>query len=99
MWRSSIMFVKFLVVLVYIRGVVVFILYISCMCWFLRENFSYRILFLVLFLVLVFDSGVFRKFSDVGEFIWIYLFFAFLFNSLVTSYSLNLYKVSGSLRL
>ena len=90
---------KFLVVLVYIRGVVVFILYISCICWFLRERFSYSILFFIIFLIIVFDLGVFRKFSDVREYMWMYLFFAFLFNSLVTGYSLNLYKVSGSLRL
>ena len=44
------------------------------------------------------DLGVYSKFSDVGEFIWIYLFFRFLFNRLVIGYSLNLFKISGSLR-
>jgi len=50
------------------------------------------------FFISLFDRGLYSKFSDVGEFMWIYLFFAFLFNSLVAGYSLNLFKVSGSLR-
>ena len=95
---SSVIYVKYLVVLVYIRGVVVFILYISCMCWFIRDKFSKSILFLGVFIIFLFDSGVFVKFADVGESLWIYLFFRFLFNGLVISYSINLFKISGSLR-
>jgi hypothetical protein len=97
-WSSSIMYLKFLVILVYIRGVVVFILYISCICWFVRNRFNYRIVLFFIFLIIFFDSGVYSKFSDVGEFLWIFIFFAFLFNRLVSNYSLNLYKNSGSLR-
>ena len=95
---SSIIFVKYLVVLVYISGVVVFILYISCMCWNRSNNFRKFFLLFSLFRIMLFDLGSFSKFSDIGEYLWIYLFFSFLFNSLVIGYSLNLFKVSGSLR-
>ena len=95
---SGLVYVKYLVVLVYIRGVVVFMLYISCMCWYLNEKFSKSFIFLGLFVLLLFDLGNYRRFSDVGDFLWIYLFFRFLFNGLVRGYSLNLFKVSGSLR-
>ena len=56
------------------------------------------IVVLGVFMVIMYDSGLVSKFRDVGEFLWIYLFFRFLFNSLVRGYSLNLFKVSGSLR-
>jgi hypothetical protein len=92
------MYVKFLVVLVYIRGVVVFILYISCICWFISEKFSRFFLILGIFIIYIYDYGLWRKFRDVGEFLWIFLFFSFLFNRLVITYSLNLFKISGSLR-
>lgn len=92
------MYVKYLVILVYVRGVVVFILYISCMCWYESQGFIKYIILLSLFVIYFYDSGVVSKFRDIGEFLWMYLFFGFLFNRLVTSYSLNLFKVSGSLR-
>lgn len=95
---SSIIFIKYLVILIYIRGIVIFILYISCMCWHVREKFMKFFIVFALFVVYFYDTGIVRKFSDVGEFIWIYLFFRFLFNRLVAGYSLNLFKVSGSLR-
>jgi hypothetical protein len=95
---SRLFYVKYLVILVYIRGVVVFILYISCICWFISEKFSKIFLLLGFFIIYLYDLGLYRKFSDIGEFFWIYLFFRFLFNSLVIGYSLNLFKVSGSLR-
>lgn len=91
-------YLKFLIILVYVRGVVVFILYISCMCWFSEIKFSFIFLFFSSFVFVLFDLGIFIKFSDIGEFIWIYLFLSLLFNSLVTSYSLNLFKNRGSLR-
>lgn len=84
--------------IVYVSGVVVFILYISCICWNSRDFFSKFFILFVLFIYYFFDLGLFTKFSDVGEFIWMYLFFSFLFNSLVSIYSLNLFKISGSLR-
>jgi hypothetical protein len=92
------MYVKFLVVLVYISGVVVFILYISCMCWYIREKFSLGFLFFGMFCIYMYDFGLFAKFSDVGEFLWMMLFFRFFFNRLVMGYSVNLFKISGSLR-
>ena len=95
---SSIIFVKYLVILIYVRGIVVFILYISCMCWHVRQDFMKFFVFFSVFVVYFYDSGLVSKFRDVGEFIWVYLFFRFLFNRLVISYSLNLFKVSGSLR-
>lgn len=97
-YMRSIIYLKYLVILVYIRGVVVFILYISCICWNKKNNYSW--LFLVFFFVIyyVFDVGLTIKFRDVGEFLWIYLFFRIVFSFLVTIYSLNLYKNSGSLR-
>nr|AFQ97027.1 NADH dehydrogenase subunit 6 [Habrotrocha constricta] len=95
---SSLMYVKYLVILVYISGVVVFILYISCMCWYMSEKFSKMFLLLGIFIFYIYDSGLYVKFSDVGEFMWMFLFFSFLFNSLVMVYSLNLFKISGSLR-
>lgn len=95
---SRIIFVKYLIILVYVSGIVVFILYISCMCWNLSEKFVKIFLFFRVFVVYFYDSGIIRKFSDVGEFLWIFLFFRFLFNRLVAGYSLNLFKVFGSLR-
>ena len=92
------MYVKYLIILVYSSGVVIFILYISCICWYNREKFSKWFLLFSLLIFFVYDLGIFSNFSDVGEYLWIYLFFRFLFNVLVISYSLNLFKVSGSLR-
>ena len=97
-YSANIFFLKYLVILVYVRGIVVFILYISCICWYTLNK--YRFLFLVFrFLTyVVFDLGAYSKFSDVSDSLWIYLYFRFLFNSLVIVYSLNLFKISGSLR-
>lgn len=95
---GSILYLKYLVILVYIRGVVVFILYISCICWNINNNFSLFFLFFIFYVFIIFDRGVRIKFSDIGEFIWIYLFFRVVFSLLVTIYSLNLFKNSGSLR-
>ncbi len=95
---AGMIYLKYLVILVYIRGVVVFILYISCICWNIREKFSKWFILFVFVGVMIYDSGLWSKFSDVSEYLWIYLFFRFLFNSLVISYSINLFKVSGSLR-
>jgi len=66
---SGVIFVKYLVILVYIRGVVVFILYISCMCWFVGEGFPFFFLIFSLFFCFLVDTGIFSKFADVGEFI------------------------------
>lgn len=95
---NFVIYLKFLVIIVYIRGVVVFILYIRCLCW--NVNFSLSSFFLLGFLFVIFNysSGLMSKFSDVGEYLWIFLFFAYLFNLLVSSYSYYLFKVSGSLR-
>lgn len=95
---STIIYVKYLVILVYIRGVVVFILYISCICWNVKSSFSIFFIFFIFFSLIIFDSGVNVKFSDIGEFFWIYLFFRRVFSLLVTVYSLNLFKTAGSLR-
>lgn len=95
---SSILYIKYLVVLVYIRGVVVFILYISCICWNISSKFSWWFMLFGLVTMYLFDQGNFVKFSDVGEYIWMYLFFRFLFNGLVIGYSMTLFKVAGSLR-
>jgi len=89
---------KYLIILVYVRGVVVFIIYISCMCWYLEQNYSKIFLLLILFRYYFLDLGLYSKFSDIGQNLWIYLYFRFLFNSLVTRYSLNLFKGAGSLR-
>nr|YP_003331186.1 NADH dehydrogenase subunit 6 [Rotaria rotatoria]ACT21455.1 NADH dehydrogenase subunit 6 [Rotaria rotatoria] len=97
-YMSSMMFVKYLVILIYISGIVIFILYISCMCWHVSEKFMKLFVLLGVFVVYFYDSGLMSKFSDIGEFMWMYLFFSFLFNSLVAGYSLNLFKISGSLR-
>jgi hypothetical protein len=83
---------------VYRSGIVVFILYISCICWNVYESFSKFFLLFIIVNVFIFDSGLYSKFSDVGEFIWIFIFFRILFRVLVTVYSLNLFKVAGSLR-
>jgi len=50
------------------------------------------------FFVYVYDGGSYIKLSDVGEFLWIFLFFGFLFNSLVVGYSIRLFSIFGSLR-
>lgn len=93
-----VLYLKYLVILVYVRGVVVFILYISCICWNIHEKFSFFILFFRSFFVYLYDTGLYVNFSDVGDFLWIYLFFRVLFRLIVTLYSLNLFKVAGSLR-
>lgn len=95
---SRVFFLKYLVILVYVSGVVVFILYISCICWYINNRFSWGFLFLGIFLMRLFDLGYFSSFSDIGRYMWMYLFFRFLFNRLVAGYSLNLFKVAGSLR-
>ncbi len=95
---SRIIYLKYLVVIVYIRGVVVFIMYISCICWYINEKFSKFFILLGVFVFFIVDLGLQIKFNDIGEFFWIYLYFRFLFSVLVTVYSLNLFKVAGSLR-
>lgn len=95
---SGIVFFKYLVLIIYIRGVVVFILYISCLCWNVRNGFRKRFMLFIVFLIYICDMGLVGKFSDVSEFMVIFLFFRFLFNSLIFVYSLSLFKVSGSLR-
>lgn len=95
---SNIIYLKYLVILVYIRGVVVSMLYISCICWNINNNSSKLLLLFIIFVFYLYDQGLYRKFSDLGEFLWMYLFFSFLFNVIVVTYSLNLFKVSGSLR-
>nr|CCA94468.1 NADH dehydrogenase subunit 6 [Philodina citrina] len=97
-YMSSMIYIKYLVILVYISGVVVFILYISCMCWNIKSSFSFFFIIFFFFSLLLFDSGSFMKFSDVSEYFWMFLFFSMLFSLLVTMYSLNLFKTSGSLR-
>lgn len=97
-WMANILFVKYIIILVYVSGVVVFILYISCMCWQVNSDYYLFIFFFSIFIIIFLDNGLIMKFIDVGEFFWIYLFFGFLFNILVRIYSLNLFKISGSLR-
>lgn len=92
------MYLKYLTILVFVSGIVVFILYISCMCWNLNEKFGFISLIFSLSLIYLYDLGIYIKFRDVGDFMWIYIFFRVVFRILVTSYSLNLFKISGSLR-
>ena len=92
------MYLKFLLILVYVRGVVVFILYISCMCWYKSNKFNIFFLVFSAFCFNLWDLGLVVKLSDVRDFMWIFFFFAFLFHLLVSNFSLNLFKVSGSLR-
>lgn len=98
LYIRSFFFLKYLIILVYIRGVVVFILYISCICWNSNSTFSLMFLFFSLFLIIIYDQGVYLKFSDIGENFWIYIYFRVIFSFLVTIYSLNLFKSIGSLR-
>ena len=97
-FRANIFFLKYLIILVYVRGIVVFILYISCMCWYTINNYSLFFLFFIFFVYFLIDAGLYAKFSDISDSLWIYLFFRCLFNRLVTVYSLTLFKISGSLR-
>ena len=95
---SRVIYVKYLVILVYIRGVVVFILYISCLCWYIRDKFRRLFLFFGVFIIYIYDRGIYRKFRDVGEFIWMYLFFRFLFkrlkdNDFLIELSIELYLI------
>lgn len=98
LYMRSFFFLKYLIILVYIRGVVVFILYISCICWNIHSKFNLIFLFFSLFLIVVYDQGIYLKFSDIGENFWMYIYFSILFSFLVTIYSLNLFKSTGSLR-
>ncbi len=95
---ANVLYVKYVIILVYIRGVVVFILYISCICWLTISKFNGIFLLFGFVGIYIYDHGIIAKFTDIGERLWIYLFFSFLFNALVMNYSLNLFKVSGSLR-
>ena len=97
-YMASVFYLKYLIIIIYVRGVVVFILYISCMCWYVSNKFNYLFLFLGVFIASLYDLGTFTNWSDLGTYLWIYLFFRFLFNSLISGYSLNLFKVRGSLR-
>lgn len=98
LWIAGFIFIKYLIILIYVRGVVVFILYISCICWFLSFDMNKGFLLFIVFVLYMFDIGNFSKFSDFGEFLWIFIYFGFLFNCLAMTYSLNLFKVAGSLR-
>lgn len=95
---SRIIYLKYLVVLVYVRGVVIFILYISCLCWYQNHKISGWILFFGFFFIFYFDRGLNRRIFDIGEYLWIYIYFSLLFSRLVNIYSLLLFKVAGSLR-
>lgn len=95
---AGLLYLKYLVVLIYVRGVVVFILYISCICWYTTNKMPLFVLITGVGSLLLFDLGGFRKFRDIGEFLWMYLYFALLFSNLVNVYSLRLFKVRGSLR-
>lgn len=97
-YSANIFFLKYLIILVYVRGVVVFILYISCICWGVINKYSLFFLSFMVICYIIFDQGLYSKFSDITDSLWMYLFFRFLFNRLVTIYSLNLFKISGSLR-
>jgi len=52
---GSIFFVKFLIILVYVRGVVVFILYISCICWLGRSELYKSLFFLGVVVIFIYD--------------------------------------------
>lgn len=95
---NFVIYLKFLIIIVYIRGIVVFVLYIRCLCW--NSSFSLSVIFLFggFFICFIYNSGLISKYRDVGEFLWIFLFFGYLFNLLVSSYSYHLFKISGSLR-
>lgn len=97
-YRIRIIYVKFLVLVVYISGIVVFILYISCICWGGDGKLRLVLLCLIGFRVKFFDQGV--KMVDLGgiEGIWIYILIAWLFNIIVLRFSKELFKVAGSLR-
>ncbi len=95
---ASIVFLKYLVVLVYVRGVIVFILYISCLCWNKVRGFSLWFLVLRIFPLKLWDLGICFKIGDFGELIWFFIFFSLLFNFMVSTYSLVFFKRAGSLR-
>lgn len=97
-WRRRIIYLKYLIVLVYVRGVVIFILYISCICWNQKNYITFFFIFLGLWIIRIFDSGLITKLNDVGEYIWIFMFFSLIFRNLLYIYSLLLFKVAGSLR-
>lgn len=62
------LFVKFIIILVYVRGVVVFILYISCICWQISNDYFFFFFIFRIFVIVLFDTGLVIKFIDVGEF-------------------------------
>jgi hypothetical protein len=68
------------------------------MCWYKRDVFRKSFLFFGIFFLYLYDFGNYVKLTDVGEHLWMFLFFSFLFNSLVVGYSISLFKISGSLR-
>ena len=92
------LYLKYLVVLIYLRGIVIFILYISCMCWHTEIKLHWIFLIFSFRFIFLYDRGRLSKIFDVGEYLWIFLFFGTVFRNLVNLYSLNLFKVSGSLR-
>jgi len=66
---SRMMFVKYLIILIYVSGIVIFILYISCICWHIRQRFMKFLLLFGIFVLYFYDLGLISKFRDVGEFI------------------------------
>lgn len=95
---SRIVFLKYLVVLIYVRGVIVSISHISCLCWNKSRRFSLWFLVLRLFPLKLWDLGMYFKIGDFGELLRLFIFIRILFNFTVSTYSLLLYKGAGSLR-
>jgi hypothetical protein len=63
----SMIYVKFLIVLVYVRGVVIFILYISCICWNFYGKINVLFLFSGVVRIYLKDDGLFVRFGLIGE--------------------------------
>ena len=91
-------FLKLLIMVVYLRGVVVFVIYISCLCWPSELKIGYVVLVFCLFVLFLFDLGLYNIMEIGSGRLRMYVFFGFLFSVLVIVYSLILFRSSGSLR-
>ena len=92
-------YLKFLIIIIYVSGIVVFMMYMSCLCWEKkRRKGGYILLAWVCFIYFIVDHGL-RLITIIdGGRLRVYLFSGFLFSSLVMVYSLILFRRRGSLR-
>jgi len=103
-FAKIVLFLKYLLIMIYLRGIVVFVLYISCSLVDFNWNKVNIFVLLSIFFMLSFDIynlGLFESYVvNINlESFYIFIFVAYTFYIVVISTSIYLYKSSGSLRI